>query len=114
MPGKSSAWCPLGASCLGISASSLPAQSADTQYWDLFSSGVRDTDSDVPVMKEVHVIVTFPQGHTRKPQGWARGHLRATAGLGLPLVVWDLPGGEGRQTTAGGWRKGWRGLQWLV
>lgn len=53
-------------------------------------------------MKEVHAIVAFPQGHTRKPQGRARGRVRATAGPGLPLVVWDLPGGKGRQTMAGG------------
>ena len=73
----------------------------------------------MPVMKEARVIVTFPQGRTGKPQGRARGLVRGTAGLGLPLVVWDLPGDEGRKTTAGGCQvleKGVGGLRtgWFV
>lgn len=63
-------------------------------------------------MKEVRVIVTFLQGHTGKPQGQARGRVRGTAGPGLPLVVWDLPGDEGRrqrQEGASSWRRGWAG-----
>lgn len=64
----------------------------------------------MPVMKEVRVIVDIPAGpHREAPRSGKRSKVRGTVGPGLPLVVWDLPGDEGRrqrQEGASSWRGG--------